>query len=141
MQILKMLKPVYVKELDKAVPLLLQTKAGTRFHYEEKQLDIAVVGRLLLIGGTEEALATVRDISLSMLVDDVHAYKAWSAQSRSRDPAGYYEGPDRVQYDCAATGRHGDRICGTYQVRLKIFNAMSFKRHRTPPPGVFFCSS
>lgn len=77
MQILKMLKPVYVKELDKAVPLLLQTKAGTRFHYEEKQLDIAVVGRLLLIGGTEEALATVRDISLSMLVDDVHAYKAW----------------------------------------------------------------
>ncbi len=56
---------------------LLQTKVGTRFYYAEKQLDIAVIGQLLLISGTNETLDAVRDISLSLLVDDIHAYKAW----------------------------------------------------------------
>jgi hypothetical protein len=40
-------------------------------------LDIAVVGQILLISGSDEALAAVRDIALSFLVDDVHAYKTW----------------------------------------------------------------
>lgn len=69
-----------MNELEKALPFyeeLLQTKAGTRFHYAEKKLDVAVVGQLLLISGTDEALAVVRNISLSFLVDDVHAYKTW----------------------------------------------------------------
>ncbi|WP_129703847.1 VOC family protein [Priestia megaterium] len=80
MQLYKILTPIYVNELEKALPFyeeLLQTKAGTRFHYAEKKLDVAVVGQLLLISGTEEALAAVRNITLSFLVDDVHAYKTW----------------------------------------------------------------
>jgi len=80
MQLYKILTPIYVNELEKALPFyeeLLQTKAGTRFHYAEKKLDIAVVGQLLLISGTDEALAVVRNIALSFLVDDVRAYKTW----------------------------------------------------------------
>ncbi|PUA37939.1 glyoxalase [Paenibacillus elgii] len=80
MQIHKILTPIYVNELEKTLLLyeeLLQTKAGNKFHYLEKNLDIAVVGQLLLISGTDEALAAVRNIALSFLVDDVCAYKSW----------------------------------------------------------------
>ncbi len=80
MQVLKILTPIYTNVLEKALPFyeeLLQTKAGTRFHYAEKKLDIAVVGQLLLIGGTDSALSAVQDITLSFLVDDILAYKAW----------------------------------------------------------------
>jgi hypothetical protein len=56
---------------------LLQTKAGTSFHYTEKNLNIASIGQLLLISGPEEALAPVRHIALSILVDEIHAYKTW----------------------------------------------------------------
>lgn len=80
MQIYKILTPIYVNELEKALSYyeeLLQTKAGTRFYYAEKKLDIAVVGQILLISGTDEALEVVRNIALSFLVDDIHAYKAW----------------------------------------------------------------
>lgn len=31
----------------------------------------------MFIGGTAEALAEVRDITLSLLVDDIRAYKTW----------------------------------------------------------------
>ncbi|MCI0768127.1 hypothetical protein [Bacillus sp. TL12] len=80
MQIYKILTPIYVNELEKALPYyeeLLQTKAGARFHYAEKKLDIAVVGQILLISGTNEALEAVRNITLSFLVDDIHTYKTW----------------------------------------------------------------
>ncbi|KPD10064.1 glyoxalase [Aneurinibacillus migulanus] len=80
MQIYKILTPIYVNRLEKALPFyeeLLQTKAGTRFHYTEKKLDVAVVGQLLLISGTDEALKVVRNIALSFLVDDIHTYKTW----------------------------------------------------------------
>lgn len=80
MQIYKILTPIYVNELEKALSYyeeLLQTKAGTKFYYAEKKLDIAVVGQILLISGTDEALEVVRNIALSFLVDDIHAYKTW----------------------------------------------------------------
>lgn len=80
MQIYKILTPIYVNDLEKAIIFyekLLQTEAGTRFHYTEKSLDIAVVGQILLIGGTDEALSNVREIALSILVDDIHDYKNW----------------------------------------------------------------
>jgi predicted enzyme related to lactoylglutathione lyase len=80
MKIYKILTPIYVNDLEKALPFyekMFQTNAGTRFHYAEKKLDISVIGQLLLISGTDEALAAVRDVALSILVDDVHAYKTW----------------------------------------------------------------
>jgi predicted enzyme related to lactoylglutathione lyase len=80
LQILKIVTPIYVNNLEHVLPFyeqLLQTKVGTRFHSAEKQLDIAVVGQLLLISGTDEALEAVRDITVSFLVDDIHAYKTW----------------------------------------------------------------
>lgn len=80
MRILKTVTPIYVNELEKILSFyedLLQIKAGNRFYYTEKKLDIAVVGQFLLIGGTDEALANVRDISVSFLVDDMDAYREW----------------------------------------------------------------
>lgn len=80
MQILKTVTPIYVNELEKALSFyeeLLQTEVGTRFYSAEKNLNIAVVGPLLLISGSDEALAFVKDIAVSFLVDDIHAYKTW----------------------------------------------------------------
>ncbi|MGP7818249.1 VOC family protein [Niallia sp. 01092] len=54
MQIYKILTPIYVNDLEKTLPFyeeLLQTNAGTRFHYAERELNNAVVGQLLLISG------------------------------------------------------------------------------------------
>lgn len=80
LRILKVMTPIYVNDLEGILPFyedLLQAKAGNRFYYTAKQLDIAVVGQFLLIGGTNEALANVRNISVSFLVDDISAYKDW----------------------------------------------------------------
>lgn len=80
MQILKIVTPIYVSELEKSITFyedLLQTKVGTRFYYAEKKLDIVVIGQFLLISGTDEALADVRDISVTFLVDNIHTYKDW----------------------------------------------------------------
>ena len=80
MQIIKIVMPIYVNELEKAISFyedLLQTKIGTRFYYAEKKLDIAVIGQFLLISGTDEALADVRNISVTFLVDNIQTYKDW----------------------------------------------------------------
>lgn len=79
MKILKIVNRIYVNELDKAVPFyeeLFQTKA-TRFNYWDKKLDIAAIGDFLLVSGTDEALALVRDTAICFLVDGIHDYKTW----------------------------------------------------------------
>lgn len=79
MKILKIVTKIYVNELDQIVPFyeaLFQTQA-TRFNYWSKKLDIAAVGDFLLVSGTEEALAKVRDSAVTFLVDDIHAFKTW----------------------------------------------------------------
>lgn len=80
MQIIKIMTPIYVNDLEKAISFyedLLQTKVRNRFYYAEKKLDIAVIGQFLIIGGTNESLAEVRNISLSFLVDNIHTFKDW----------------------------------------------------------------
>ncbi|MEH7333595.1 hypothetical protein V7161_13220 [Neobacillus drentensis] len=68
-----------MNDLEKVVPFyegLFQTKA-TRFNYWSKGLDIAAIGDFLLVSGTDEALAKVRDSAICFLVEDIHAYKTW----------------------------------------------------------------
>jgi predicted enzyme related to lactoylglutathione lyase len=81
MQIYKIMKPIYVNEkLEKVLPYyegLLQTKVEARIHDTEKNLDIAVVGQILLISGTDEALEVVPKFALTFLVDDIQSYKTW----------------------------------------------------------------
>ncbi|MBV7508857.1 hypothetical protein KW850_27010 [Bacillus sp. sid0103] len=79
MKIKKIVNRIYVNDLEKAVQFyegLFQTKA-TRFNYWSTGLDIAALGDFLLISGTDEALANVRDTPICFLVDDIHAYKTW----------------------------------------------------------------
>ena len=79
MKIKKIVNRIYVNDLEKAVPFyeeLFQTKA-TRFNYWSKGLDIAGIGDFLLVSGSDDALALVRDAAICFVVDDIHAFKSW----------------------------------------------------------------
>ena len=99
MQIYKVLTPIYVNDLDKSLLYyeeLLQTKAVGRFHYAQKKLDIAAIGQILIISGTDDAIKPVHDIALSFLVDDIQAYRTWLldnegviCQDITKVPTGY----------------------------------------------------
>ncbi|MCM3727066.1 hypothetical protein M3226_15395 [Neobacillus cucumis] len=67
MKIKKIVNRIFVNNLDEAIHFyegLFQTKA-TRFNYWDKKLDIAALGDFLLVSGTDEDLANIRD-SLSV---------------------------------------------------------------------------
>lgn len=85
MKIKKVLNRIYVTDLEQAIQFyegLFQAKA-TRFNYWSKGLDIAAIGDFLLVSGTDEALANVRDSAICFLVDDIHAYKTWLLENGS----------------------------------------------------------
>ncbi len=77
MKILKILHRVYTDSMDKTLPFyetLLGEKAGNQFHYEERHLDLAQVGSLLILAGSEKALLPIRDTSLTFLVDSIQEF-------------------------------------------------------------------
>lgn len=79
LEIKKIVNRIYVNDLEKAVQFyegLFETKA-TRFNYWDKKLNIAALGDFLLVSGSDEALAQIRDTAICFLVDDIHAFKTW----------------------------------------------------------------
>jgi len=68
-----------IEELDKAVEayqILFNQPARLRFEYPEKNLRIAQIGQLLLIGGNAASLEPFVDTSMTLLVHDLDAYAA-----------------------------------------------------------------
>ncbi|MEV7596304.1 hypothetical protein AB0O91_02835 [Kitasatospora sp. NPDC089797] len=72
MKVLATLARVYVDELDAALPTLRELtgeREGLRFPHAG--VEVARIGGLLVVAGTEEALAPFRQVQGTLLVDDL----------------------------------------------------------------------
>jgi len=78
MKVIQILSRVYVNDIDTAIRFyeeLLQEKCSSRFEYLQVKLEIARVGDILLIGGSDEALKPFIDTTATFLVDSVDEFK------------------------------------------------------------------
>lgn len=78
MKVIKVLNRFYVNDLDQAVVFyeeVLGEKCSLRFEYPQINLELAQVGNILLIRGSDEALKPIRGTQATFLVDSVIEYK------------------------------------------------------------------
>ncbi len=69
-----------IEHLDDAIQTyerLFDQKARLRFDYAEKNLRLAQVGQVLLIGGTDVSLEPFRATSMTFLVEDIEACRSF----------------------------------------------------------------
>jgi predicted enzyme related to lactoylglutathione lyase len=68
----------YANDADSAIAFyenLFDEKCSRRFTYKEINLEIARVGAVLIIAGSNEALQPFRTTQATFLVDSIHAYR------------------------------------------------------------------
>ncbi|MBE3557727.1 MAG: VOC family protein [Ktedonobacteraceae bacterium] len=109
MKILEISPRIYLspEKLDESIALyerLLGEKARLRFKYDEVNLELAQVGPLLLIAGTDEALRPFRATTATFLVDSLAAYHEVLVQSGAQ----VLDGPRRVPTGMNMTVLHPD---------------------------------
>lgn len=78
MKINQILNRFYVHNMDEAVEFyqkLLDDKCSLRFKYPQVDLELAQVGNVLLICGSDEALQPFRDTKATFSVDSIIEYK------------------------------------------------------------------
>ena len=78
MRISKTLTRIFVKDIEPAIKFyeeLFVVKANLRFVYEEKKLELASVGDVLILAGEDEDLAPFKETKLTFLVDSVEDFK------------------------------------------------------------------
>lgn len=78
MQINKVLTRVYVNNAEKAIEfyeVLFQKKINSRFKMKNPDLEVINIDNLLIIVGTEEELASVRNTMATFSVDSLQEYK------------------------------------------------------------------
>jgi predicted enzyme related to lactoylglutathione lyase len=105
MQIMGTYARLYVDELDPALTLLaslLGEPPANRFSYGE--LELATVGSVLVLAGSEEALRPYRETQATMIVDDLDEVLTFL----SEHGATVIAGPDEVPTGRNLTARHGD---------------------------------
>ncbi len=68
---------VYVRDLNTSRPFyeqLLGEAASAQFTYEAAGLELAVIGPILTLAGTDQALAPFRETRATFIVDDVQEF-------------------------------------------------------------------
>jgi len=78
LKVKKILSRFYVKDISQAIEFyekLFEKKCTQRFRYEEVNLELATVGDVLIICGSDEALKPFRDTQATFLVDSIEQYK------------------------------------------------------------------
>jgi predicted enzyme related to lactoylglutathione lyase len=78
MQINKILTRVYVNNAEKAIEFyegLFQKKINSRFKIKNPDLEVINIDNLLIIVGTKEELASVRNTMATFSVDSLEEYK------------------------------------------------------------------
>ena len=78
MKVIQILSRVYINNIDTAIRFyeeLLQEKCSSRFDYLQMKLEIARVGDILLIGGSDEALKPFINTTATFLVDSIEEFK------------------------------------------------------------------
>lgn len=96
MKILKTLIRVYVDELDSALSFyenLLGVKAWLKVVYSEVNLELAGVGDVLLLAGSQEALKPFQDTKATFLVDSVEEFKSYLEQQGGKIVRGIKDVP------------------------------------------------
>lgn len=78
MKVIHVLNRFYVNNIEEAIKFyekILNIKSSSRFKYVEMGLELASVGNILVIAGTDEALKPFRETSATFLVDSISEFK------------------------------------------------------------------
>ncbi len=78
MQVKQILHRSYVQDIEQAVEFyekLLNKKCSMRLKYTEANLELAQIGDILIIAGSEEALKPVGDTKVTFLVDSIIEFR------------------------------------------------------------------
>lgn len=78
MKVNQILNRFYVHKMNEAVEFyekLLNAKCSSRFQYPQANLELARIGNILLICGSDEALQPFKDTKATFLVDSIIEYK------------------------------------------------------------------
>lgn len=107
MKVLESLVRFYVNDMDKAIRFyerLFGEKCTTRFAYTRFNLEIARVGAVLIIAGTEKDLEPFRRTNATFLVDSLREFREFLVA----DGAEVLNDIQEVPTGWNMTVRHGD---------------------------------
>ena len=80
MVIKQVLSRIYVNDINRTIEFyegLFQEKCKLRFVYQEVNLELAQVGSVLILGGSEKSMEPFRDTRVTFLVDSVTEFKKY----------------------------------------------------------------
>jgi len=86
LKIIQVLNRFYVTEINEAIQLyesLFDTKCCLRFYYEETGLELAQIGNVLLISGSEEALKPYKETKATFIVNSLEGFKKYLLENES----------------------------------------------------------
>ncbi len=78
MKINQILKRFYVEDIEAAIAFyekILDEKCDLRFKYPQENLELAQIGNILILAGSNEALKPFRDTKATFLVESVIEFK------------------------------------------------------------------
>ncbi|WP_373844818.1 VOC family protein [Clostridium sp.] len=78
MKVKQVLNRFYAHDLEKAVKFyesILNEKCTLKFKYDEMNLELAQVGNILIICGSDKALKPFRDTKATFLVDSITEFR------------------------------------------------------------------
>lgn len=107
MKILQTLSRLYINDLNSALEFyeeLLGTPASMRFEIPQIGMELAQIGDILLIAGSDEALKPFRSTQATFLVDFLDEFEAYLEQKGAE----ILRGPARVPTGRNMTVRHPD---------------------------------
>lgn len=78
MRVKQILNRFYVNDIEQSIEFyekVLNEKCNLRFKYLQANLELAQVGNILIISGTDEALKPIKDTQATFLVDSIVEFK------------------------------------------------------------------
>jgi len=107
MKVLKTLSRLYISDLNSALDFyedLLGTPAAMRFEIPQIGLELAQVGDILLIAGSDEALKPFKSTQATFLVDSLDDFRAYLEEKGAK----IIRGPAKVPTGKNMTIKHPD---------------------------------
>lgn len=87
MKIQQILNRIYVNEMNQAVAFyenLLGKKCKMRFEHKQFHLELAQVGSILIICGTDEVLKSFRNTKATFIVDSIIEFKDFLVENGAK---------------------------------------------------------
>lgn len=107
MKILKIFSRLYINDLNSALDFyeeLLGTPVAMRFEIPQIGLELAQIGDILLIAGSDGALKPFRNTQATMLVDSLDEFRTYLKEKGAE----IIRGPTEVPTGRNMTVRHSD---------------------------------